>query len=380
MKRALVICPLLGTLLSFHSLVLAEVGPETSKSKAAESSATAPAPAVATSQDGVPRTEPWSIDLRRLGLLKQTTTLVDKRVKDRNEKAVGKAQNLLLDVVKGQAVAVLVSGSAGHVIPVPARSFAAVIIDQFMMRMDRQVFERAPGFALPNPAVSTLTGVSLQASFRYFGDNRIPQADVAYFSAAALTGMTVRGQDHQVLGQLKDIMVDVPCGRIAYLVVEPAAGKGDLYPVPPITVLNVSADGLVLRTDREHLLAGPHFSSEFWSDLAFPEMATSVCRHYQVPPAHATPIAAVAKPPASSTPPSDQQITQAVLAEIARVAGNSEKPNINVITSKGRVTLNGTVRNEAQKKQVAEAAQRVAGAANVEDHLEIWGKTKTAQL
>jgi hypothetical protein len=246
--------------------------------------------------------------------------------------------------------------------------------------MDRQVFERAPGFALPNPAVSTLTGVSLQASFRYFGDNRIPQADVAYFSAAALTGMTVRGQDHQVLGQLKDIMVDVPCGRIAYLVVEPAAGKGDLYPVPPITVLNVSADGLVLRTDREHLLAGPHFSSEFWSDLAFPEMATSVCRHYQVPPAHATPIAAVAKPPASSTPPSDQQITQAVLAEIARVAGNSEKPNINVITSKGRVTLNGTVRNEAQKKQVAEAAQRVAGAANVEDHLEIWGKTKTAQL
>ncbi|HWX23007.1 MAG TPA: BON domain-containing protein [Candidatus Binatia bacterium] len=381
-------------LLAFLSLRLG------GQAEAGEAPATSPAPSPSVTEksfENPSRQEPsrqlpaWSIEVGRLGLVKQTGLMLGKSVKDRKEKTVGKLKDLLLDLAGGEVVSALVSSSAANrITPVPAHSFAAVLIDKFIMKVDRQVFEAAPQLSQAAP-LATLPRAGLDASFRHFGQDQSPRVAGPFHSAAALLGATLRAQDHQLLGQLKDIMVDVPAGRIVYLVVEPSdqlGSSGELYVVPPVAVEADASGGVVLKTGREHFLAGPHFSKDFWSDMAFPEMATAICKHYSVAPAgESHPIASfaaggVSSPGSSPSPPgpSDEQITQAILAEIVRGGGDSGRLSIVVTTMKGHVTLRGTVKNEKQKKQVTEAAERVAGAANVEDRLEVWGKARTAQL
>jgi osmotically-inducible protein OsmY len=76
----------------------------------------------------------------------------------------------------------------------------------------------------------------------------------------------------------------------------------------------------------------------------------------------------------------DYQITRAILVEITHSAEGQLNTTIKITTVQGRVTLSGTLKDENQKKQIVAAAKRVAGAANVEDHLETNDKARTAKL
>ena len=334
---------------------------------------------------------PASTDEARLGLLKQASVLLQKKVVDQRDKTLGKVNDLVLDLANGQVLMVLVSSGSEEITPVPARTFSDASLARLVINADKKVFADAPRIAKTG-ALDVLDENRLGECSRYFGQSRHQSPDGAparTSSAAGVLGVPVRGQANESLGTLKDIMVDLPLGRIVYFVIEPAAdaaAPGTFYVVPPSAVRPGDTAGfLVLKADRGRFLAGPSFQKEFWNDTAFPALATAVRKHYgAVPssPAEARLVAAAPAPQATpeATVRSDREITQAVLTEIVRDTSGFMSVQIAVTTLNGRVTLSGSVKSEKQKKLIVTAAERVVGPANVDNRLETGVKTKTASL
>ena len=298
-----------------------------------QTSASAPISAV-TERQATPEV---ASDAVRLGLINRTTALIGKKVMTRGEKGLGNVEDLILDIPNGQVVAVLVTpGKDQQSTPVPARSFWTATKNKILVSTDRNTFESAP--RLPKASMpQTPEAKRLHESFLHFGQ-RASEPSAAgsggLCSAAELIGMRLVSRTQEPLGQIEDIMVDVPVGRIAYLVIQPAAGVGsnsNLYVLPPQAIRHAaSGRSLVLETDQAHFLAGPHIQQDFWTEMSRPELLAAMLEHYSLQPGASgqpdptrQPVRArIETPgaPAQGSPArSDQEITQAVVTEIVRI-------------------------------------------------------------
>ena len=328
-----------------------------------------------------------SLDAVRLGLVNRTTALIGKKVLTRDEKSLGKVEDLILDLSTGQVVAVLISAGGGdQLTPVPARSFWTASKSKVLLSTDRKTFESASRCPKAD-LTQTLEASRLNESFLHFGQ-RAPEVPAAgsggFCSAVGLVAMRLVSRTNEPLGQIEDIMVDVPVGQIAYLVIQPAAGTGSpstLYVVPPQSVrIDATGPSLALKADQAHFLAGPHFQRDFWTDMARPELVAAMLQHYDLQPEASdqpdptrqpartrieTPGAPSQAPPART----DQEITTAIVTEIVRNDHAFPTREFKITTTQGRVTLTGRVRNENQKQQLGAAAARVVGAENVDNQL-----------
>jgi sporulation protein YlmC with PRC-barrel domain len=330
----------------------------------------------------------WFSPDARLGLLKQTSVLLGKKVKDRSDRSVGKIQEFLFDLPSGRVVATLI-GSGSSTLPIPARAYSFVSADKILLGVERKLCESAPRVPeISGQAVWQAT--ALQPSFAHFNQSEpAPGSWGGFRTATSLLGMRVLGRGHETLGQLKDLLVDLPLGRVVYVVVEPAGVSGApdfLYVVPPGSVqFDASSGALVLSADRAHFLAGPRFQNAFWTEVALPELAVAARKHYSAQPVEPPADLPVVlrketrSEPASMAGRSDREITQAIMAEIVNKGKGFITLDVMITTVSGHVTLGGTVKNDNQRKQVVAAAERIAGAGNVEDNLEV-GQKKRARL
>jgi sporulation protein YlmC with PRC-barrel domain len=328
-------------------------------------------------------------DAARLGLIQKTTDLIGKQVQDRNDKSVGKIEDVILDLPNGLVIAAFVSsGAKGQVTPVPARSFLAGDKDKVAISVDQKVFKSAP--TLPGaPTAGALTAKSLSESFRHFGQ---PMPDLAaasasgFSSSAALAGAPLMSQDNQPLGQVETIMVDVPAGQVVYLIVKPSGAEQqkDFYVLPPAVVKpEATGQTLVLNATQAHFVGGPHFQTEFWADMTRPELAAAVHQHYPTPSGAAgnadptrLPVRARIEAPSSATASlkTDAEITEAVkkeiMSEIALEIDTFIARGLQVKTVNGRVTIAGHLKDEAEKQHIIKAAKRVVNAVDVDDQLD----------
>ena len=106
--------------------------------------------------------------------------------------------------------------------------------------------------------------------------------------AATLTGDAVVDRNGQELGEIREIMLDVPTGRIAYAVLAFGGflGMGDKLFAVPWSALTLDADHkcFILDVDRERLREAPGFDKNHWPSMAQPTWASTVYRFYGVDP------------------------------------------------------------------------------------------------
>ena len=97
--------------------------------------------------------------------------------------------------------------------------------------------------------------------------------------------INTRGED---LGEIRDIMLDVPSGRIAYAVLSfgGVMGIGDKLFAIPWSALTMDADRrcFVLDIERDRLQHAPGFDKQHWPSMADPGWATEVHAFYERPP------------------------------------------------------------------------------------------------
>ena len=82
-------------------------------------------------------------------------------------------------------------------------------------------------------------------------------------------------------------MVDLPTGRVVYLVVKPVVGpeaENRFYVLPPQAVqLDSNGGSLELKASLAHFVAGPHFAQQYWTHVSDPDLAAKAYQHYAHP-------------------------------------------------------------------------------------------------
>jgi sporulation protein YlmC with PRC-barrel domain len=373
----------LGTLLCMGCAAAPQTPGPAPTPAAAESHASAE-----TSPQRLQRDTTAPLDAVRFGLVSRTTALIGMRVKDRSERMLGVLEDLILDLPSGQVlVGVISTGADGQVTPVPARSFWTGTKNKLLLNADRKRLESAPRFARADLArIQDLDALS--GTFRYFNQD-LPRTSGAglrgFCSATEVVRLSLMGQASEPLGRIEDVMVDLPMGRIVYLLIQPGVGpdtQSVRYVVPPQAVhSDANGQALALKADQAQFLAGPHFQKEYWTDMSNPELAAAMMRHYALDaaalgqpdptrqPARAS-VAAAGGPAQTAPAQSDAEITKAVVTEIVRIDAAFSTREMKINTSAGQVTLSGRVRTNKQKAQLAAAAARVVGEVNVINQLE----------
>jgi sporulation protein YlmC with PRC-barrel domain len=106
--------------------------------------------------------------------------------------------------------------------------------------------------------------------------------------ASTLSGDSVVDRNGDSVGEIKEIMVDVPTGRVAYAVLSFGGflGMGDkLFAVPwSALVLDTDHKQFVLDVDKERLKDAPGFDKDHWPSMAQPTWASTVYKFYGVDP------------------------------------------------------------------------------------------------
>lgn len=102
--------------------------------------------------------------------------------------------------------------------------------------------------------------------------------------ASTLDGNNVVNLADEDLGKIKEIMIDVPSGRVAYAVLSSGGflGLGDrLFAIPwSALTLDVNRKCFVLDVDAERLKDAPGFDKEHWPMMADPAWANEVHAYY----------------------------------------------------------------------------------------------------
>jgi hypothetical protein len=209
--------------------------------------------------------------------------------------------------------------------------------------------------------------------------------------ASKVMGMSVRNPKNEKLGKIENILVDLPAGRIVAVVVSSGGflGLGDELSAVPASAFAFSGDRDALQLDasKDTLRNAPHFKSGQWPDFSQPSYAAGVYRAYQVDPyfnANETKDAdntarnvrdrdnRTLTPLDQGESRSDLGLTAQIRKEIVALKDVSvDAKNVKIITKNGRVTLRGPVNNPDEKRRISDIANRVAGAGNVDDRLEV---------
>lgn len=105
------------------------------------------------------------------------------------------------------------------------------------------------------------------------------------YRASRLVGIAVENPEHDYIGEIEDIVVDVQDGDVEYAVLRFEAWFHDkLFAVPWSELTLVHDDDgrhFVLDTTREQLKSAPGFDTEEWPDVASTDWRESVDSHYR---------------------------------------------------------------------------------------------------
>jgi len=89
--------------------------------------------------------------------------------------------------------------------------------------------------------------------------------------ASSLIGMDVRNSQNEKLGEIKDLVVDLSSGKIAYAVLSVGGflGIGDKYVAVPPSAFHAGPDqnNLVLNADKAKIQNAPGFAKTSWPEL-----------------------------------------------------------------------------------------------------------------
>lgn len=210
-----------------------------------------------------------------------------------NQKA-GKLNNLVIDLESGRILYAVVGSSKGRV-AVPPEIFAqtpGIQESTVHAKVAKDKIDGAPQFTNNDTPEGWGQASFISQVYQYFGENPWWQgnqaANVGSFhnvhKASDTVGLDVVNVDNSPLGKVNNVVVDLPAGRVLYIVLAPDSSLklgNNLYALPPQAV-TLSADGKHLDSNIEKakLASAPHFEKGKWPNVADRSFASQVYQYY----------------------------------------------------------------------------------------------------
>lgn len=320
----------------------------------------------------------------RLGLAQKATIFPGLTVREKGgHKKLGKIEDAVVDLHSGRVLCGLVAIAHGETVAIPSRVFYSADESQAQLALTDVSFD-----GVPRVKDGGIPGVlaSLPETFQHFG------RPMFWDSAAPPTarksrdfiGLNVRNEAGESLGQIVNLMIDLPTGRVVYVIVS-LSGKSmaDLYAVPPKAFRDSpNKDGLLLKMPQDKIAGIAQSDGFFWSNMAEPAWGANVYRMFgqhadfdASAPALVQSIQPVAAVEITKHAPvkGDREIMEEILA--AMMHDSTSDPLIfkhaEMKPVHGRVILTGWIKNEQQRFKLISIVGGVVGATNIDDQLRI---------
>lgn len=120
------------------------------------------------------------------------------------------------------------------------------------------------------------------------GDDDLSGPGPRLMTASTLEGDKVINRQGEDLGEIDEIMLDVPRGRIAYAVMASGGflGMGNKLFAIPWSALTLDTDNkcFVLDVDKQRLESAPGFDKDNWPSMADREFGSRIHRYYGARP------------------------------------------------------------------------------------------------
>jgi hyperosmotically inducible protein len=371
----------------------------------------------------------------RLNEAGKASEIIGKTVKNDQSEKLGKVEDLAVDVESGRVVQVILStggfiGIGDTLVAVPPGALSCDAEHKTLrLDADKEKLKNAPKFEMSHWAeysdsdhlgqVYSYYGQAPASGFVQSGDNSpntvstrktdgtwekdrtvresggmIPASRLGQAQRASkLMGVQVRNLQNDKIGNVNNILVDLPAGRVVAIIVSSGGflGMGDELSAIPPAAFRFTGDRDVLQLDasKEMLTSAPHFKADQWPDFAQPNYADGVYRAYNVEPYFNTNTSMSTAPDntarnvrdrdSGTLTPLDQGSSQADVATTGQIRKeiiaakdmSVDARNVKIITMNGHVTLRGPVRTPDEKRLIGEIANRIAGSENVDNQLEV---------
>jgi sporulation protein YlmC with PRC-barrel domain len=359
-------------------------------------------PGVAAGQ-GTPEPEPVQYDFatnyppERLSYLTRASDLIETPVWDREGHTLGRIEDFVVDWNSGRVYCALVwpehlYGASNYYIAVPAKCFIAAEASHAVINTNLTTLIGTKRFLRSGWDAKSVSN-SLAEAYRRFGepfswDEKAGPGAVGKYSD--LMGVDVNNRANVNIGNLADLVFDLPTERIMFAVVSFYGADKNLHGVPFSAVI-VASDRKNLVVDVDASKVGelinpddflrvkmtdpfwvadeyeaygkqPGFDPVAWNELNAPPSGSAVA------PENPKPV--VINPDAVS---GDVKLGRAVMVSILQAdpANIDLVRSIKIFAADGVVTLSGNVPGEAQKSVMEKIAAGVAGVGSVKNELEI---------
>src|ERR1051326_1252389 len=236
-----------------------------------------------------------TISDRALGQLEKASKLNGKEILGADNQKVGKLVDTVVDLESGHILyAIVGSGGVGPVgekkYMVAPGTFTDFSGDKLHVNFDKAKLTSAPEFT-KNMDKDTELGKAdpIYRTHQFFSQNiwwqggaNAPAASTGQFNnvhkSSDLVGMKIRSVSDQEMGKIDNVMLNLPAGRVAYVILNPDNSLGlgnNFYALPPNT-LTFQADKKDFSADisKEKLASAPHFDKNNWAELSNPSWAS----------------------------------------------------------------------------------------------------------
>jgi sporulation protein YlmC with PRC-barrel domain len=330
---------------------------------------------------------------QRLSLLTKASDLIGTGVWDRNGHKLGKIGDFVVDWNSGRIYCALVwpqnlYGSSNYFIAVPAKCFLAADETRAVVDTNLTTLINMPRFIYSGWDTAGVSQ-SLAEAYRQFGqpvfwNEKSGVAGVGKFGS--LQGAEVNNRANVNIGNLADLVIDLPAERIMFALVSFYGADENLHAVP-FAAVGVAQDHQNLVLDVDDSMVGALVNPDIFLDteLTDPFWVAGNNRAFGQPPGfaveagekQAVALETLENPPLIANHPEwmeiDSRLRRAVITAIvqADVDNSALVQKITISADSGIVTLAGQVDGEAKKSALRKIAEGVAGVGNVKNELEV---------
>lgn len=233
----------------------------------------------------------------RFGHMERADKLIGKQVRSSDNQKLGKLDNLIVDLESGRVLYALVG--VGGVAGVGEKKYAlapglfTAQGEDLQVSVDKSKITSAPEFTKDIDKDNELSKADfVHRTYQHYGENAWWQgskpAGEGTFNnvhkASELIGKNIENVSNEPIGEVDNLAIDLPAGRVAFVILEPSRTLGlgnNLYALPP-DALTRAAEGKKLASDltKEKLASAPHFTKDNWSKLDDRSFASQVYQYY----------------------------------------------------------------------------------------------------
>lgn len=223
-----------------------------------------------------------------LGRVEPVNEVYGNQVISSDNQKVGNLNNLIIDLESGRILYATVASSKGRV-GVPPQVFSQTPTSKdktVRANVAKAKIDSAPQFGNWDKPEELGQAQYISQVYQHFGQSPWWQgstpADQGSFhnvhKASETVGMNVLNVNNANIGKVQNVAVDLPSGRVAYVILN---SGGNLYALPP-DAFTLSSDhkNLVSNIDQAKLAGAPKFDKNSWAKLSDPSYGSQVYQYY----------------------------------------------------------------------------------------------------